>query len=177
MKYLRLFFLMIFLSSCNDEIKKTTSDFKTISIKSGPKNQHVDSARFRNLVEGNIKRYEYKTFENDSTFHQFIEKEIENDSVLIVAGTNCKLISSHNYQFNSEEIKIQAYLYNIPNLSDDESIFYFNNKYGVIAEYSLAWPDTKVLYNQEELKPLQDSIHKVFNRFLLIDKMVKMSKD
>ena len=93
-----------------------------------------------------------------------------------MAGTNCKLISSHNYQFNSEEIKIQAYLYNISNLSDDESIFYFNNKYGVIAEYSLAWPDTKVLYNQEELKLLQDSIHKDFNRFLLIDKMVKMSK-
>ena len=53
---------------------------------------------------------------------------------------------------------------------------YKNNKYGVIAEYSLAWPDTKVLYNQEELKLLQDSIHKDFNRFLLIDKMVKMSK-
>ena len=40
MKYLQLFFLMILLSSCNDEIKKTTLEFKTISIKSGPKNQH-----------------------------------------------------------------------------------------------------------------------------------------
>ncbi len=176
MKYLQLFFLMILLSSCNDEIKKTTLEFKTISIKSGPKNQHIDSVRFRTLVEGNIKKYEYKTFENDSAFRQFIEKEIDNDSVLIVAGTNCKLIDSKDYQFKIENIKIQAYLYNIHNLSDDESIFYFNNKYGVIAEYSLAWSDTKVLYNQEELKPLQDSIHKDFNRFLLIDKMVKMSK-
>ena len=93
-----------------------------------------------------------------------------------MAGTNCKLIDSKDYQFKIENIKVQAYLYNIPNLSDDESIFYFNNKYGVIAEYSLAWSDTKVLYNQEELKPLQDSILKNFNRFLLIGNMIKMSK-
>lgn len=177
MKYLRLFFLMIFLSSCNNEIKKTTSEFKTISIKSGPKNQHIDSARFRTLVEGNIKRYEYKTFENDSTFYQFIEKEINNDSVLIVRGNNCKLISSHHYQFNSEEIKIQAYLYDIPSVFDDESIFYFNNELGLILEQSIAWANASVLYNEEGLKPLQDSINYNFNRFNLIDKVIKMSKD
>ncbi|HIC31116.1 MAG TPA: hypothetical protein EYO76_04285 [Flavobacteriaceae bacterium] len=158
MKYLQLIFLIFFLSSCNDEINKPTSEFKTISIKSGPKNQHIDSARFRTLVEDNIKRYEYKTFENDSTFHQFIEKEIDNDSVLIVAGTNCKLIDSYYFKFKNERIKIYKYSFNIESIADEEEDYFFSDKYGLILSKSIVWLKTSTLYNEELLKPLQDSI-------------------
>ncbi|WP_281846196.1 hypothetical protein [Olleya namhaensis] len=158
MKYFLLLFLLIFLCSCKNETSKQVSDYKTISIKGGPNNQSIDSAMFRIVINNNSKRFEYKSTKKDNVYFQLFEKETGNDSILKAPDFDCILIDSQFFEFKNEEVKVFLYSYDLPDVVDEEENYYFSDKYGIVLSKSIAWLNTSTLYNQEELKALQDSI-------------------
>lgn len=154
MKYILSIIILLFLFSC-----KKGKDYQILSIKSGPENSRtIDSIRYRIIVKNDKKIYEYKSLESDNTYFNRIEKNIDNDSILRVYDIECKLIDSHKFKFKNKDVIVYKYNYDIIGQEDEESDYYFTKEYGLIKIESTVWRNVNVIINQEEFKPLQDSI-------------------
>ena len=149
--------LLIFFS-CKTEGNEV-EEYKIFTMKSGPKSSRtIDSMKFRTFRERDREVYEYKTLENDSTYYFLFEKNTDSNIFLKDFDVEFKLIDEIDFLFNNKKTTIYKYAYDLEDIVDEESDYYFSNEYGLIMIQSLAWLKTNILINEEEFKPLQDSI-------------------
>ncbi|APX99306.1 hypothetical protein [Lacinutrix venerupis] len=110
------------------------------------------------FIENDKKVYEYRSIDGDSSYFFRFEQKNNNDRTLNLYGIDLKFIDFQNIQFNNKLIKVNKYHYKIVGQEDEESDYYFTSEYGLIMLESTDWSNVNVLINEEEFKPLQDSI-------------------
>ncbi|WP_290700609.1 hypothetical protein [Lacinutrix sp.] len=159
MKYILSILSLLFFFSCKTEENKI-GEYQIFTMKSGPENSRtIDSMKYRVFVEKNKRIYEYKSLENDSTYFFRFEKNINNDSILTrFYDIDCELIDKVDFQFKNKKVSVFKYAYDLEDMADEEEDYYFTEEYGLIMLQNIAWLRFNVLINEEELKPLQDSI-------------------
>ena len=124
-----------------------------------------DTTLYRKHTDANNTIYEYIISKSDSTYFHLVTKEMTSDSSIKLFNETCKLVDTATFQFKGERVKIFKYFYDVEGSMDEEHDYYFSNKYGLVFSKSVAWRYPWEFYNEEELKPLQDSILNNIDKF------------
>ena len=161
--------ICVLLFGCNQKKEENTKNntYKEITVRTLlRKSESIkDTTLYRKYTDTNNMIYEYKTLENDSAYFHIVTKEMTNDSSIKLFNETCKLVDTATFQFKGERVKIFKYFSDVEGEIDEEHDYYFSNKYGLVFSKSVAWSYPWEFYNEEELKPLQDSILNNLDKF------------
>ncbi|MDR2008979.1 MAG: hypothetical protein LBQ22_00670 [Bacteroidales bacterium] len=83
--------------------------------------------------------FEYSRFRDTSSIYSFSKSTYDNSLIKVCNEYLCPLLSSRNISVNGKNHIIRQYYYDDKKNIDEETIFFFNDNYGVLAEYSIKW--------------------------------------
>lgn len=75
------------------------------------------------------------------TFRYSFSKLINNDAIIHLLGTNCSLVSEKTYIVSDEKYTVSKYFYDVENMYDEETSFFYHKKYGLLLGFNDGWMD------------------------------------
>lgn len=119
--------------------------------------ERIDSLYLKKSQNKNLISYNY-ILNKDTLDYSFL-KSSKNDSIIYFWGLNCSLVSERVYIVNNHSFKILKYYYDEEDSFDEESSFFYNEKYGFLLGYNNGWSNLIFTMESDKFsKILIDSI-------------------